>query len=214
MRTLSPGPRISTAIVLGAAGLLLAVGCQGQNDGGSRVASASPSPSQRTSLADRAQTSEQPTSKPIKSAPAKKPSTPKPSPTGPSLSAAYAGALQIDAQHLVAANGARTTSCAGRDMAACRSALQQVSAAAAALQHDLDANQAPTCMKAADTSLRAAVGLYQQGATLGTQGIDQNSSSKLAQAKTLLDQGTSRLLTASDQMGRAACTVPPPAVAP
>src|SRR5947209_5876623 len=74
---------------------------------------------------------------------------PKPAPTGPSLSAVYASGLQVDAQHLVAANGARTTSCAtGRDLASCRSALQQVVSAATALQHDLDAHPAPTCMQA------------------------------------------------------------------
>lgn len=214
MRTLSLGRRAATAVVVGAGALLLAVACQGQGGSGTRTAGASPSPGQRTSLAERAQDSGQPTSKPVKNAPAQKPSTPKPAPSGPSLSAAYASALQVDAQHLVAANGARTTNCAGRDLAACRTALQQVSAAAGALQKDLDATQAPSCMKAADTTLRAAVGLYQQGATLGTQGIDQGSSSKLAQGKTLLDQGTTRLLAASDQMGRAVCAVPPPAVAP
>jgi hypothetical protein len=89
-----------------------------------------------------------------------------------------------------------------------------VAAAATALQHDLDAHPAPTCMQPADTTLRAAIGLYQQGAQMGVQAIDQGSSSKLAQGRTLLDQATTRLVSASEQLGRATCTVPPPSVAP
>jgi hypothetical protein len=196
-----------------AVALLLASGCQ--QSGTPAAAKSSPVPS---SLAERAQRSAGPSSNPVQNNPKRATPVPTPRPkasAGPSLSAAYANALQVDAQHLVAANGARTTSCATtRDLAGCRTALQQVASAAAALQRDLDAHPAPSCMQSADTTLRSAVGMFQQGATLGTQGIDEGSSSKLSQGKTVLDQATTRLLSASDLLGRAGCTVPPPNVAP
>jgi len=207
-------PSLPVALASAACALLLAAGCQ--SSGGSTSSAASKPHPVPSSLAERAQQSAEPTSKPVKNgAPKQATPTPRPAATSPTLSAAYATALQVDAQHLVAANGARTTSCATtKDLAGCRTALQQVAGAAAALQKDLDAHPAPSCMKTADTTLRAAVGLFQQGAQLGTQAIDQGSSSKLTQSKTVLDQGVTRLLTASDQLGRAACTVPPPNVAP
>ena len=96
---------------------------------------------------ERSKQSAEPTSNPVQGGRPPAAAAPKPAPTGPSLSAAYASALQVDAQHLVAANGARTTTCAtSRDLASCRSALQQVASAATALQHDLDAHPAPACI--------------------------------------------------------------------
>jgi len=210
MRMLS----LPAAVASAACVLLLAAGCQ--SSGASNPSAAKKPNPVPSSLAERAQRSSEPTSNPVKNGTTKKATpTPRPAATSPTLSAAYATALQVDAQHLVAANGARTTSCATtKDLPGCRTALQQVASAAAALQKDLDAHPAPSCMKSADTTMRAAVGLFQQGAQLGTQGIDQGSTSKLSQGKTLLDQGTSQLLAASNQLGRAACTVPPPNVAP
>ncbi|HXM56588.1 MAG TPA: hypothetical protein VOB72_14425 [Candidatus Dormibacteraeota bacterium] len=202
-----------TIIGVAAAVLFLAAGCQQST---TSTASVSPKPSnQPSSLAERAKKSAQPTSNPVRNASKAPTPAPKPLPSGPSLSAVYASSLQIDAQHLIAANGARTTSCATtRDLPGCRTALQQVASAAGALQKDLDAHPAPACLKAADTTLRSAVDLFQQGAQMGTQGIDQGSTAKLAQGRTLLDQATTRLLSASSQLGQAACTVPPPNVAP
>jgi hypothetical protein len=206
------GTRLPLIVGLAASALVFAAGCQ---QGG--TATASPKPSRPATLAERAQRSAQPTSNPVQNAarhatpaPAQ---TPKPEVTGPSVSAAYANSLQVDAQHLVAANGARVTSCGTPNLAACRSALLQVASAASALQHDLDAHPAPACMTTADTMLRSAITLYLQGAQMGTQGIDEGSSTKLTQSKGMLDQGTTRLLSGSDQLGRATCTVPPPNVA-
>jgi hypothetical protein len=197
---------------LAAAVLFVAAACQ---QGTTSTASVAKPSSQPSSLAERAQKSAQPTSNPIRNAPKAPTPTPKALPSGPSLSAAYATSLQVDAQHLIAANGARTTSCATtRDLPGCRTALQQIASAATALRTDLDAHPAPSCMKSADTTLRSAVDLFQQGAQMGTQAIDQGSTSKLAQGRTLLDQAATRLLTASGQLGQAACTVPPPNVAP
>src|SRR6266568_4366033 len=143
MRTLSLGQRVPVVIVLAVSAVLLAAGCQ---QGGS-TAGASPKPSQPSTLAERAERSAQPTSKPVQNAPGRAAAAPKPATSGPSLSAVYASSLQVDAQHLVAANGARVSSCATTSLAACRTSLQQVASAATALQHDLDANQAPACMK-------------------------------------------------------------------
>lgn len=203
---------LGLALLLLAAGALAAgTACQ---QSGSPAASVSPTPGKPATLAERSRQSPAATSRPVQNGSPRSASTPRPAPSGPSLSAVYANALQVDAQHLVAANGARQTSCASKDAAACRTALQQVTSAAAALQRDVDANPAPACLKPADTTLRSAIGLFQQGAQLGTQGIDQGSSAKLTQGKTLLDQATTQLYSASDQLGRAACSVPPPNVAP
>lgn len=189
---------------------LLGAACQQQ--AGSRAAAApSPAPS---SLAARAQTSERPVSQQVKSATPQPSAKPKPGQTAPSVSAVYANALQIDAQHLLAADGARVTGCAGKDTAGCRAALQQVTSSATALQRDLDANPAPACLKSADSTLRSAISLYLQGAQLGTKGIDQGSSSLLTQGKGLLDLGSTRFRAASTQLGSSSCSVPPPAVAP
>jgi hypothetical protein len=207
MRTLVP---VLMPLAVGA--LLLAAACEQQ--AGHATSGVSPTPSKPATLAERSKQTAQATSRPVQNGSQRGTSTPKPTPSGPSLSAVYANALQVDAQHLVAANGARQTSCATRDLAACRSALQLIAAATAALQRDVDANPAPSCMQPADTTLRSAIGLFQQGAQLGTQGIDEGSSSKLTQGKSLLDQATTRLYSASDQLGRAACSVPPPNVAP
>ncbi|HSR26183.1 MAG TPA: hypothetical protein VLW53_21695 [Candidatus Eisenbacteria bacterium] len=199
-------------ILLAAAALAAGAACQQQ--GGGAAAGVSSGPGRPQTLADRSRQSAEATSRAVQNGSQRTKSTPRPAPSGPSLSALYAGALQVDAQHLVAANGARQTSCATKDLTACRSALQQVAAAAAALQRDLDANPAPACMQPADATLRSAIGLFQQGAQLGTQGIDQGSSAKLTQSRTILDQATTGLYSASDQLGRAACSVPPPNVAP
>lgn len=189
--------------------VLLGAACQ---QGGSGASGAAPSP-KPSSLAERAQTSARPVSQPVRDAPQHPAVTPRAS-QSLSLSAAYANSLQIDAQHLLAADGLRVSNCASRATAGCRSALQQVTTSANALQKDLDTNPAPPCMKNADTTLRSAVSLYLQGAQLGTQGIDQGSATLLAQGKSLLDQGSTRFRSASTQLGQSACTVPPPAVAP
>jgi hypothetical protein len=190
---------------------LLGAACQQQGGGSRAGASPSPVPS---SLAGRAQASAHPVSQPVRGATPRPGATPKPAQTGSSVSAVYANALQIDAQHLLAADGARVTSCAGQDMAGCRAALQQVTTSAGALQKDLDANPAPACLKSADSTLRSAITLYLQGAQLGTKGIDERSASELTQGKGLLDLGTTRFRAASTQLGSSSCTVPPPAVAP
>ncbi|HYW25128.1 MAG TPA: hypothetical protein VE953_13255 [Terriglobales bacterium] len=188
--------------------VLLGAACQPV--GGSRPAAA---PSAKpSSLAARAQTADRPVSQPVQAA------TPRPSATprvsqGPSLSAAYANSLQIDAQHLLAADGARVVNCAS-STTGCRTALLQVTSSANALQKDLDANPPPECLKNADATLRSAISLYLQGAQIGVKAIDDGSSSELTQGKGLLDLGTTRFRAASTQLGQSACSVPPPAVAP
>lgn len=200
------------SLALAAGAVLLAAACQQSGAGG--TASASPGAEKSpASLAQRATKSAQPTSQPVRNAPQKTPQ-PTPRPLSPSLSATYATALQIDAQHLVAANGARISSCSGKDLGGCRTALQQVGSTANALQKDLDAHPAPACMKTADATLRSAIALYLQGVQVGTAGIDGGSATQLAQGKSLLDQGTARLMSASTQLGQSACSAPPPNVAP
>jgi hypothetical protein len=188
--------------------MLLGAACQPV--GGARPAAA---PSGKpSSLAARAQTADRPVSQPVHAATPRPSSAPRTS-QGPSLSASYANSLQIDAQHLLAADGARVTSCGSRT-AGCRTALLQVTSSANALQKDLDANPAPACLKNADATLRSAISFYLQGAQLGVRGIDDGSSSELTQGKGLLDLGTTRFRAASTQLGQSTCTVPPPAVAP
>jgi hypothetical protein len=190
--------------------LLLGAACQQQ--GGSRAAAApSPVPS---SLAARAQASARPVSQPVRTLPPHPGATPKPAAQIPSVSAVYANALQIDAQHLLAADGARVANCGGKDTAACRTALQQVTTSANALQRDLDANPPPACLKNADATLRSAISLYLQGALLGTTGLDHGSASEFTQSRGLLDLGTTRFRAGSSLLGQSACTVPPPNVAP
>jgi len=188
--------------------VLLGLACQ--QSGSATAAKSSPSPS---SHAARGQTSERGVSQPVQSA-TPRPAARRPAGNSPSLSATYANALQVDAQHLQTADGARVTNCAGKSMSACRSALQDVGASAKALQRDLDAHPAPSCMKSADATLRTAISLYLQGVALGVLGIDQGSASQLAQGKGLLDQGTAQFHVASSQLGQSACSAPPPARAP
>ncbi|HKA50690.1 MAG TPA: hypothetical protein VKK19_13960 [Candidatus Dormibacteraeota bacterium] len=201
------------AVTVAGGVILLVSGCLEQGGSGgssSPVAARSPSAS---SLAERAVTSARPTSNPVRTAPRRPASTPRPS-QGPSLSAIYASSLQVDAQHLVAANGDRQASCAGNDLAGCRSALQRVSTWASALQRDLDAHPAPACLTTADATLRSAIALFLQGAQVGTKGIDEGISADIIQGKSLLDQGTTRLMAASTQLGQSGCSAPPPNVAP
>jgi hypothetical protein len=188
--------------------LLLGAACQQQGGSGAHP---SPAPS---SLAARAQASARPASQPVRTLPQHPAATPKPAAQSPSVSAVYANALQIDAQHLLAADGARVTSCGGRDTAACRAALQQVTTSANALQRDLDANPPPACLKNADATLRSAISLYLQGAQAGATALDHGSVSEVTQSRGLLDLGGTRFRAASSQLGQSACTVPPPAVAP
>lgn len=194
-----------------ACAVLLGAACSQQGGSGSSASASSPKPS---SLAQRAQTSARPVSQPVKAASPRPSAAPKQPLKSPSVSAVYANALQVDAQHLLAADGLRLTSCGGRTAAGCRSALQQVTSSANALQKDLDAHPAPPCMASADATMRSAISLYLQGAQLGTQAIDQGSAAQQTQAKGLLDQGSTRFRAASTQLGQSTCTVPPPAVAP
>jgi len=213
MLTLGLWRSVLLAVTVAGCGVLLVPGCLaggGSGGSGSPVASRSPSAS---SLAERAVPSARPTSNPVRSAPRRPPSTPRPS-QGPSLSAIYASSLQVDAQHLVAANGDSVASCAGTDLRGCRSALQRVSTWASALQRDLDTHPAPACLTTAEATLRSAIALYLQGAQVGTKGIDEGVSADLIQGKSLLDQGTTRLMAASTQLGQSGCSAPPPSVAP
>ncbi len=205
----------SSRLLIAAAALascLVLRGCE-QQGAGSSSAGASPSLRPSSSLAQRAAKSERPTSNAVQSVPRRVAGTPKPS-QGPSLSSVYANSLQVDAQHLVAANGAGQTSCSGTDLAGCRAALQQVGAWATALQRDLEAHPAPDCMKSADATLRSAIDLSLQGAQLGTKGIDEGSTTELTQGNSLLGQGTTRLMAASPQLGQSSCSGPPPSRAP
>jgi hypothetical protein len=201
MRTISVGRAALAALAVCGCVTLLVVACQQQGGLGGVVTAgrATPTPGER--LAKVAQ----PTSRPPQPAPRATPARPDASPTTqPSL--VYMNALQVDAQHLVAANNARVSSCGAKDLAACRAAMQQIASSAAALQIDLDAHPAPTCLKTADIAMRGAVTLYQQGAQVGTAGIDQGSAADIARGGGLLDQGASRLLSASDQLSRSGCT--------
>jgi hypothetical protein len=192
-----------------ACAVLLGVACQPV--AGSRPAAA---PSAKpSSLAARAQTSDRPVSQGVRNATPRPSGTPRAS-QSPSISAVYANALQIDAQHLLAADGARVTSCGGRSTTGCRAALLLVTTSANALQKDLDANPPPACLKNADATLRSAISFYLQGAQLGVKGIDDGSSSELTQGTGLLDLGTTRFRAASTQLGSSSCTAPPPQVAP
>jgi len=190
--------------------LLLGAACQSTGSGTRAAAVPSPKPS---SLAQRAQKADKPVSQPVGTGAQHPASTARPA-QGPSLSAVYANAIQIDAQHLLAADGLRVTNCGGSNRAGCLSALQQVTTSANALQRDLDGNPAPACLTNADTTMRSAVSLYLQGAQLNTKGLNDGSSSEVAQGKGMLDLGATRFRAASTQLGQSGCTVPPPAVAP
>lgn len=191
--------------------LLLGAACQ---QSGSGTGSTAPSP-KPSSLAERAQKSDHPISQPVETRPAHPAAAATArAPQGQSLSATYANAIQVDAQHLLAADGLRVTNCGGRSIAGCLTALQQVTTSANALQKDLDANPPPACLTNADTTLRSAISLYLQGAQLDTKGLNDGSPSEVTQGKGLLDLGTTRFRAASTQLGQSGCTVPPPAVAP
>ena len=189
--------------------VLLGAACQPV--AGSKAASA-PSPKPST-LAERAQKANKPVSQSVGSATPRPAATPRAA-QSPSLSAVYANAIQVDSQHLLAADGLRVTNCGGGSRPACISALQQVTTAANTLQRDLDANPAPACLKSADSTLRSAISFYLQGAQLNTKGLNDGSSSEVTQGRGLLDQGTTRFRAASTQLGQSGCSVPPPAVAP
>jgi hypothetical protein len=208
MRTISLGRAVLAAAALGAGVTLLAAACQqpgGGASGGTAASKATPTPGERLATVAK------PTTKPVRPAPKATPAQPKPAATTPP-SLVYMNALQVDAQHLVAANNARVSSCGAKDMTGCRAAMQQIASSAAALQKDLDAHPPPTCLKAADTTIRGALGLYLQGAQVGTKGIDEGSAAEFAQATGLLDQGAARFLGASDQLTRSGCTSDLPAV--
>jgi hypothetical protein len=190
---------------------LVLLGAACQPVAGSRAAAApSPKPS---SLAERAQKADKPMTQAI-GGPTPRPAATPRAPEGPSLSAVYANSIQIDAQHLLAADGLRVSSCGGSNRTGCLSALQQVTRAANTLQGDLNAHPAPPCLQSADATMRSAISLYLQGAQLNAKGLNDGSSSEVTQGRSLLDQGTTRFRAASTQLGQSGCTVPPPAVAP
>lgn len=136
------------------------------------------------------------------------PVTAKPPPgSQPVVAGTYLSAVQVDAQKILAASAARTTTCATRDTAGCRTAFQQVATLAATFKRDLDRNPAPACLKPVDASIRSAIGLYAQGAQAGATG-------QVAQGGGLLDQATARLTTVTAQIRSTSCSGNAPSVAP
>ncbi len=132
----------------------------------------------------------------------------------PAQAATYLAAIQVDAQRIIAASAARSSSCATRDAAGCRTAFDRVAAAAATFQRDLDRHAAPTCLKQVDSTIRSALDLYRQGARLGLQGLAAANGGLVVQGGGLLDQGTSSLTAASGQIGLATCSGNVPGTAP
>jgi hypothetical protein len=195
--------------------VLLGAACQGTGSGAPAAAvntvnTPSPKP---PSLAQRAVKSDHSISQPVRNGAPATPAAPHAT-QSPSLSAVYANAIQVAAQHLLAADGLRVTNCTAKSTPGCLSALQQVTTSANTLQQVLDANPAPDCLKSADQTLRSAISLYLQGAQLDTQGLNAGNASQVSQGKSLLDLGTTRFRAGSTQLGQSACSAPPPAVAP
>jgi hypothetical protein len=134
--------------------------------------------------------------------------TAKPPPgSQPVVAGTYLSAVQVDAQKILAASATRTTTCATRDTAGCRTAFQRVATLAATFQRDLDRSPAPACLKPVDASIRSAIGLYAQGAQAGAAG-------QVTQGGGLLDQATTRLDTVTAQIRSTSCSGNAPSVAP
>jgi hypothetical protein len=132
----------------------------------------------------------------------------------PAQAASYLAAVQVDAQRVIAANGTRAASCGTRDTAGCRAAFQTAASALATFQHDLDTHPAPVCLQRADASIRAALGVYGQGTSLGLSGLGAANTGQVIQGGGLMNLGTSQLGTASAQLRTATCAGNVPSIAP
>lgn len=131
------------------------------------------------------------------------------------LATSYMAVVQVDAQHLIAADATRSKTCGTSDVAGCRSALQQTADAVATFQRSLDQHPAPPCLKTPDSTIRVALSLYQQGAQLGLKGLSDGSASEVSRAGGLIEQATMRLNAAAEQMqAAAACRGGLPGVPP
>jgi len=155
---------------------------------------------------------EAPTSTPLPTATAKPTATPTATPATPpptlsqrELAASYAKAIQADTAAASSGFNDVQTACSAGDFAGCRSALVSLQTNLAIFQQDLDAHPAPPCLKAADQELRQALSLYQQGAQLGVQGIDQVDAAKISQGGDLMSQATAHLTHASALVQQASC---------
>jgi len=95
--------------------------------------------------------------------------------------------------------------CGAGDVAGCRSALISLQTNRGILQQDLDAHPAPDCLKAAGQEVRQALWLYQQGAQLGVQGIDQSDAAEVTQGGDLMSQATAHMAHASALVKQASC---------
>jgi hypothetical protein len=194
------------ALALGACATLAAAGCgQGHATAAAHGAAGfTPSPAQHTPG---------PAVSPGQGAGVQASPSPPPG-SQPAQAATYLTRVQVDAQRIIAASAARSTSCATRDVSGCRTAFQKVASAEATFRRDLDGHPAPDCLKPVDATIRSALGLYQQGAQVGIQGLAAGSTSQVAQGGGLLDQGTTRLTAVTDQLRLVACRGNAPGVAP
>jgi hypothetical protein len=115
------------------------------------------------------------------------PATPAPAPSAtggaPSVSGAGSGSvdgyrqmIDADIASFQAASDAVSRRCSpaalADDTAACRAALQSMDATVQRIQSNLDAQQVPGCLQAADREIRSALALYHQGLQQEIAGLD------------------------------------------
>jgi hypothetical protein len=140
------------------------------------------------------------------------PSTPTPAPTAsagpPSASSAGSGTADgyrqmIDAdvasfQSASQAVGRRCSPAAlADDAAACRAALESMDATVQRIQSNLDAQQVPSCLQAADREIRSALTLYHQGLQQEIGGLDRSDPVAIIRGAGTLNQASGHVQAAS-----------------
>jgi hypothetical protein len=135
------------------------------------------------------------------------PPTPKPAqaPSQRDQALAYTRAVTADTTAAVSGFNDLGTSCGAGDVNGCRAALISLQTNLGTFQHDLDAHPSPPCLKDADREVRQGLSLYQQGAPMGVDGIDQGDNGKITQGGDLMNQANTHFTHASALVQQANC---------
>ncbi len=95
--------------------------------------------------------------------------------------------------------------CDPSNLQTCRAGLEKVHTANTDLANTLRANEAPACLREADSELHAATSLIDQAMHNGTSGIDQNDPLLVLKAVEQIDEASTHLTRAGELMENSAC---------
>ena len=97
------------------------------------------------------------------------------------------------------------STCDSSNPRSCRSGFKKIHDANAALDKVLRANEAPACLRQADSDMHVATILIDQATHDGTAGIDRNDSSLLMLANQKIQAANSHLMRAGELMQKNSC---------